>query len=307
MRRALMLAGLVLVVTLGLLWATGALAGLADWLQGAQRAAQERLAGAIRALRRGDPGALAAFWGLCLAYGVLHAAGPGHGKLVIGGYGVARRVPVGRLAGLAVASSLAQAAVAVALVYGVVLVLGLERGRVEGAADDWVTPFGHAMIAALGVWLVWRGARGLRGGAGPAEGHGHDHGHAHDHGHGHVHGPGCGHAHGPSVEAVARVTGWRDAALLVGGIAMRPCSGALFVLVVTWQLGIALAGIAGAFAIGLGTALVTVGVALLAVWAREGALAGLGGGRVARAMPVLELAAGAALALAALGLLWQSL
>jgi ABC-type nickel/cobalt efflux system permease component RcnA len=106
---------------------------------------------------------------------------------------------------------------------------------------------------------------------------------------------------------VARVTGWRDAALLVGGIAMRPCSGALFVLVVTWQLGIALAGIAGALAIGLGTALVTVGVALLAVWAREGALAGLGGGRVARAMPVLELAAGAALALAALGLLWQSL
>ena len=40
---------------------------------------------------------------------------------------------------------------------------------------------------------------------------------------------------------------------------------------------------------------------------REGALAGLGGGRVARALPVLELVAGAALAVAALGLLVQSL
>ena len=58
---------------------------------------------------------------------------------------------------------------------------------------------------------------------------------------------------------------------------------------------------------GIGTALVTVGVALMAVWAREGALAGLGGGRVARALPVLELVAGAALAVAALGLLVRSL
>lgn len=295
MRRGVMLAGLALVVALGMLWAVGALSGLAAWLEAAQRAAQERLAGAIRALRRGEPGALAAFWGLCLAYGVLHAAGPGHGKLVIGGYGVARRVPVGRLAGLAVVSSLAQAAVAVALVYGLFAVLGLERGRVEGAAEDWVTPIGHAMIAALGLWLVWRGLRGIS-----RLGHNHDHPV-------HVHGPDCKHAHGPSLEAVAGVQGWRDALLLVAGIAMRPCSGALFVLIVTWQLGIALAGIAGAFAIGIGTALVTVGVALMAVWAREGALAGLGGGRVARALPVLELVAGAALAVAALGLLVRSL
>ena len=301
MRRAVALAGLGLVVVLGGLWLTGGLDGLARGLEAAQRATQERLAGAIRALRGGEPGALAAFWGICLAYGVLHAAGPGHGKLVIGGYGVARRVPVARLAGLAVASSLAQAAVAVALVYALVAALGLARGAVEGTAEAWLTPVGHAMIAGLGLWLVWRGARGLRPAASHAHGHGHGHDHSHDHGHGH--GACCGHGHGPSVEEVARVTGWRDAALLVGGIAMRPCSGALFVLVLTWQLGIALAGVVGAFVMGLGTALVTVGVAAMAVWAREGALAGLGGGRLARAVPVLELTVGAAIAVAALGLL----
>lgn len=293
MRRGLGLAGLALLLVLLLLWLAGALDGLALWLEAAQRATQERLAGAIRALRGGEPGALAAFWGVCLAYGVLHAAGPGHGKLVIGGYGVARRVPVGRLAGLALLSSLAQAAVAVALVYALVAALGLARGAVEGTAEDWLTPMGHAMIAGLGLWLVLRGVRGLK----------HDHGH--DHGHEHEHGPGCGHAHGPSVAEVERVTGWRDAALLVAGIAIRPCSGALFVLVLTWQLGIAPAGVIGAFVMGLGTALVTVAVALMAVWAREGALAGLGGGRVARVLPLLELTLGTAIALAALMLLWR--
>jgi nickel/cobalt transporter (NicO) family protein len=180
------------------------------------------------------------------------------------------------------------------------------------------------MIAALGLWLVWRGVRGLQRqghtpayvGQGhdhtPAHGeHGHDHTHAHgghDHDHSsHVHGPQCDHAHGPTLEEVENISGWRDGVALVVGIAMRPCSGALFVLILTWQLGIAAAGIIGAFVMGLGTGLVTVTVALMAVWAREGVFASLGGGRVARAVPVLELLAGGVIALAALGLFWQAL
>lgn len=307
MRRAVSLAVLVLVL-LGLaLWAIGALGPVAAALQEAQRAAQERLAGAIRALRGGEPGALAAFWAVCFGYGVLHAAGPGHGKMLIGGYGVARRVPVGRLAGLALASSLAQAAVAVGLVYAALAVLGLTRTAVEGAAEDWVTPVGHAMILGLGLWLVWRGFRGMQAEA-ASHGHGHQHEHHHDHHHhDHVHGPHCTHAHGPSVAEVERVGSFRDGLALVAGIAMRPCSGALFVLVLTWQLGIALAGVAGAFVMGLGTALVTVGAALVAVWAREGALSGLGSATVARAMPVAQLVIGAVIAAAAGGLLVQSL
>ena len=320
MRRTLMLTGVVLVAGLGLLWLTGALDGLARWLAVAQRGAQDQLAGAIRALRAGEAGALGAFWAICFGYGVLHAAGPGHGKLIIGGYGVARQVPVGRLAGLALASSLAQAAVAVGLVYAAVALLGLTRQAVEGAADRWMAPASHAMIAGLGLWLVWRGVRGLRR-ANKAttakvghDTHGHGHGddtHRHDHHHGHhdhdAHCATCGHAHGPTLEEVSRLTGWRDAVALVAGIALRPCTGALFVLILTWQLGIAAAGIVGAFVMGLGTALVTVAVAGLAVWAREGALQGLGGNRIPRALPVVELAFGALIATTALWLLAQSL
>jgi nickel/cobalt transporter (NicO) family protein len=322
MRRTLMLVGLALVAGLGVLWFTGALDGLARSLALAQRGAQEQLAGAIRALRAGEAGALGAFWAICFGYGVLHAAGPGHGKLIIGGYGVARQVPVGRLAGLALASSLAQAAVAVGLVYALVAVLGLTRGAVETAAEDWVTPVGHAMIAGLGLWLVWRGIGGLRrmaaadrlshGSVAASVGHGHaghdhhhDHGHDHHHDH-HVHGPDCGHAHGPTIEQAAGVRSFRDGLALVAGIALRPCSGALFVLILTWQLGIAMVGVVGAFVMGLGTATVTIAVAVMAVWAREGAFAALPQGRVGRAIPVVELALGGVIAVAALGLLAQS-
>ena len=305
MRRTLMLAGLGVALALAALWLTGALDWVAGAVQAGQRAAQERLAGAIRALRAGQPGALLAFWGLCLTYGVLHASGPGHGKLVIGGYGLARRVPVARLAGLALAASLAQALVAIALVYALLAVLGLTRVGVEGVAERWVTPVGHAMIAGLGLWLVWRGVRGLSRTAQVDAAGGHDHGHDHDpH---HVHGPECTHAHGPTLDQVEAVGGWRDAAALIAGIALRPCSGALFVLIITFQFGIALAGVVGALVMGLGTALVTVAVALMAVWAREGALTGLGLGRFTGALPVIELGVGAVIAIAATGLLIGSL
>ncbi len=106
---------------------------------------------------------------------------------------------------------------------------------------------------------------------------------------------------------VEGLTGWRDTALLIGGIAMRPCTGALFLLILTWQIGIGAAGVAGAFAMGLGVAAVTMAVAVMAVWAREGAFSALSGGVVARALPVVEVLAGALIAAVALGLLWQAL
>lgn len=106
---------------------------------------------------------------------------------------------------------------------------------------------------------------------------------------------------------MASVHRFRDGLALVAGIALRPCSGALFVLVLTWQLGIALAGVIGAVVMGLGTATVTVAVALMAVWAREGAFAALPQGRIGRAIPLVELALGLVIAGAALGLLVRSI
>lgn len=295
---AFALAGLAVALVLAALWGFGWLEPVARWAAGQQRAVQEGLAVAVRALRAGQPGAWSALLAVCFAYGFFHAVGPGHGKAVIGGYGLARRVRLVPLAGLALASSLAQALVAVVLVAGGAFVLGWTRVRMEGFAETAMVPVSHGLIAGLGLWLVWRGARGLWAGrrvTEVAQEHEHHH-HSHED-------CGCGHAHGPSVEQVAQVTSARDAALLIGAIALRPCSGALFLLILTFAMGIGWAGVAGTFAMGLGTASVTILVAGLAVWAREGAFATLPGAGLARVLPGVELVAGAVIAALSLALL----
>lgn len=317
MRRALTLLGAVVALVLALLWLTGGLAALEAAVLSGQRAAQEALAGAVRRIRAGEAGALAGLLGISFAYGVLHAAGPGHGKLLIGGYGMGRRVPVAALSGLALVSSLAQAAVAVALVYAGVAVLGWTRQQTQGAAEGWLSLAGTLAIAGVGLWLMLRGLRGIlrqsRGAGdhghaghdhhGHSHDHGHDHHHHHDHDHDAAHCAHCGHAHAPTIEQVQALTGWRDGLALVAGIAMRPCTGALFLLILTWQIGIGAAGIAGAFAMGLGVASVTVAVAMMSVWAREGAVAALAGGLAAHLLPLVETAAGAVILAVALVLL----
>ncbi len=309
MQRVVMLVGLVVAVGLALVWGLGGLEALGRWAAEAQRALQAPLAGAVRAVKAGEPAAWAGLVSVCFLYGLAHAAGPGHGKFLIGGYGVARRVRLVPLAAVALASSLAQAAVAVVLVYAGVLVLGWTRERMVGLAEGALAAASWAAMAGIGLWLVWRGARGVWRGRAGQEGDHHHHHHHHHHGHDHHHDDaqggacGCGHAHGPTVAEVAQLTGWRDTMALITGVALRPCSGALFLLILTFQLGIGAAGVAGAFAMGLGVAVVTIGVAVLAVWSREGALAEMGEARIWRALPMLELVAGAVIAALALGML----
>ena len=326
--RVLALCGLALGLGLAVLWASGALDPLARWAAAEQRAVQEALARAVQALRQGAPGAWGALLAVCFAYGFFHAVGPGHGKAVIGGYGMARRVRLRALVGLALLSSLAQAAVAVLLVAGGAFVLGWTRPRMEEVAETALTPLSYALVAGLGLWLIWRGARGVMrpSGAGmaqerpahdPTQHAGHHHGGHHHAGHHHGHAPshdhaggeacGCGHAHGPTVAQVAEVASLRDAVLLVAAIALRPCSGALFLLILTFAMGIGWAGVAGTFAMGLGTAAVTVLVAGLSVWAREGALAALPGAGLARVLPGVEMVAGAVIAAVSVMLLAGSL
>ena len=205
-----------------LLWLFG-LGGMdliSHWAALQQREAQTALAAGLRAVRAGEPGAWITLMGVCASYGFFHAAGPGHGKLLIGGYGAAARVTALRLSTLAVISSLAQALTAIMLVGAGALVLGWSRARMTDTAEQVLAPASYGAIAMVGVWLAWRGLRRVRSvrAAAPVAEDGTCHS--------------CGHAHGPSVDQVAEsdlVAGCccdcrigRDAALYGGSFLADP-------------------------------------------------------------------------------------
>jgi nickel/cobalt exporter len=336
MRTLILVAVLASLLAGATFWALGGDRVLLAWAMEGQRAAQGGMGRALAALRTGDPSAVVPLLSVCFIYGFFHSVGPGHGKVLIGGYGAARAVGPWKLSAVALASSLAQGATAVLLVGVGVWVLNWSREAMTGLAERLLQPLGFAAIALIGVWLAYRGVREMSrrpasdavpGGGGPIISRrtggksadvpseklevfgaaGHDPGrdrnpdpdHAHDHDH--DHGPSCGHAHAPSPGAVAGATSPRELLALIGAVAIRPCTGAIFLLVLTAQMGVFVWGVAGTLAMALGTASVTITVALAAVLLREGALAGLSA-RAGRVQPVLEIAVGLAIAWIGTGL-----
>ena len=302
MRRALILTCLAAGLA-GLTYlAVGGLDQVTLWAQAAQRGFQDQMALGLRALRAGEPGALVAFWALCFAYGFVHAVGPGHGKFLLGAYGAGSQVPLGRMAGIGLISSLAQGVSAIALVYAGVLIFDASREALQLAGDIWLERASLIAIALIGLWLMSRAARkALRQTlatpvAVTVSGQGQDQGHSHC--------ETCGHRHGPDMHEVAEAKDWRDMALLVGAIAIRPCTGALFVLILTWRMGLIWQGMVAVLVMALGTAAVTIAVALTAVMAREGAMGwaqGLGRARIFG--PALEALAGLFILFVALNML----
>lgn len=175
------------------LWGSGGADLVMRWASATQRDVQNAMAASLRALRAGDAGAVLTLWTLCFGYGFVHAAGPGHGKLVIGGYGVGARVTARRLSVLAVVSSLMQAVTAIVVVYAAIYLFGWGREQMTGVADNIMAPLSYALITGVGLWLLLRGLRSavrLRQASVASQDHAHAHGTCET----------CGHAHAPTPE-----------------------------------------------------------------------------------------------------------
>ena len=249
-------------------------------------------------------------------YGVLHAAGPGHGKLILSTYLLSQPEKVKKSIGLAILSSLTQGLVAIALVYGLFFVFGL-AARDTKIAVAWSERLAFVLVVIIGLVLIWRGMKvAFRQTKSEAHHHHHsgdDLGHAHHHHHHHINDDGvcttCGHAHMPTNKQVDEATDWRTTLGVIFSIGLRPCTGAVLVLIFAHYAGVAWAGVLAVIAMSVGTAITVSALAITSVGARNFALKLLGtssgwGERISAAVAILG---GGFLALTGLGLYLSSM
>jgi nickel/cobalt transporter (NicO) family protein len=320
----LMLITSALVISLSEAWAQAGpfgvgdgqpASGIAGWLLAKQATFYRALAGLIRAAKTNG----SAYWGLMgisFAYGIFHAAGPGHGKAVISSYLLANEETWRRGIVLSFASALLQAVTAVAIVAIAALLIGA-TAKMMGDTVRVIEIVSYALITLVGLRLLWVKGRGFlravhdlsaksaaTAATAPAASdrphdtseaaahcrhdhhagaehshHGHDHAHGHAHGHGHTHDHDhardaegsalpWGHAHGPEPQELAGPGGWQRGLSAIVAVGLRPCSGAILVLVFALAQGLFWAGIASTFVMGLGTAITVAAIATLAVAAK---------------------------------------
>jgi nickel/cobalt transporter (NicO) family protein len=247
-------AGLMLVAVLLLLASAdaggaGLLHGLFALVNGLQRELYRSLATAVRNANSATSiWPLLVLYGISLLYGVLHAVGPGHGKAVISSYLVASRSRIVKGVILSFAASLVQAVSAVAMVGVLALAFGLTRIEID-TGSQWLEQASYGTIVLIGLWMLvsaWRGGM-------------------HRHSHHHAHHPELG-------EAPRNATSTRQYAAILLATGMRPCTGAVLVLLFALAQGMFVTGVVAAFVMALGTAITISALAALAVLSRHASL-----------------------------------
>ncbi len=243
------------------------------WILAKQAEFYRMLSGTIRAAKA-DGSAAYTLLGISFVYGVFHAAGPGHGKAVISSYLVANDETWRRGVVLSFASAILQALTAIAIV-GIAAALLGATAKMMGDTVRIIEMVSYALIILIGLRLFWvKGRAFLKLFRPQSHGH-HDNQHYHHHGHSHDHhhdhgeeASAWGHAHAPEPRELTGKHWLRRGLAAIVAVGLRPCSGAIIVLVFALAQGLFWIGVASTFAMGLGTAITVAAVATLAVSAR---------------------------------------
>ena len=280
--------------------------GLTGWIFAEQAAFYRSLSGFIRASKE-DGAAMWELFGISFVYGVFHAAGPGHGKAVISSYLVANEETWRRGIALSFVSAAIQSVVAIVVVAIAAVLLGA-TAKTIGLTVHLVEIISYALVILIGLRLLyvkgrsflvacreltWRqtpelafaaahaakplsaatlqssgqrpGAMAMRAGQCQVDGcTAHVHGfHCHDY-----HESAWGHAHGPEPTMLAGAGGWRRGLAAVVAVGLRPCSGAIIVLIFALAQDLFWTGVGATLIMGLGTAATVAAIATVAVSAR---------------------------------------
>jgi len=278
----------------------GAFGGIFGWVLRTQQSLQRDLATSVKGLK-GDHAMTGAFMlaALSFIYGVVHAVGPGHGKTIISSYVVANEETVRRGVIISFIAAGLQALTAIALV-GILAFALNASGMQINAWSNQLETVSYALIALVGAWLLttqlivifrrWQESRAEAPSGKAAHDHHHvhaehhhhhhhihdrvhDHRHDHDrdhHGHHHAEGKACHHI--VDARELAGPFSWRKILAVVFSVGIRPCTGAILVLVFALTQGMFWAGVAATLAMAIGTAITVAVLATLALGSREIAL-----------------------------------
>lgn len=266
--RSIAIAALILVV-IGLLYRYVPWNQFLVWVLKTQAQLHRQLATTLRVVSQGGWSAAWPLIGISLLYGVFHAAGPGHGKAVITTYLGTSRTLLRRGIMLSIASSLMQGVVAILLVELLARLLGYSLRHTQQAATQ-LENISFAFVIALGAILALRSARklyqhwkrpkpvskglfttGRKMQSYCAE---------------------CGGAHQLNQSHLSQPLTWRTAIPIIMAIGLRPCTGAILVLLGAYSLDLRWVGIAAVVAMSIGTALTVSVLAIITVSFKQLAL-----------------------------------
>ncbi|PMO05520.1 hypothetical protein BCT19_13705 [Vibrio splendidus] len=239
--------------------------------------------------------------GFSFIYGMLHSLGPGHGKVIVSTYLATHPTKAKASLVLTVVSAFLQALVAILLVS--VLLWGFSASmRVVNDKANMFVSLSFALVAVVGALICWKALKNIYStmrkpqptlrvkaitplatgtassvpvrtpmalrssisapspiigatSAMPAADHTHtDHSHADC---------GCGHQHVADPEAINKASTFREYAGIIVTIGIRPCTGAIMVLLFANMVGLYWMGVLSAFAMAVGTALTTSLIAMM--------------------------------------------
>lgn len=221
-----------------------------------QREVNQQMSGLLKAVAENPTKAGGSLLAFSFLYGVLHALGPGHGKIVIATWLATHPSRLKSSIGLTLASSLLQGGVAIALVVVVLSLLRLPARQLH-ISSFWLEKGSYALVGVLGLLLCWRALKKLRALLHKPQFR------AFTPHHEHTANCGCGHQHLPTQAQLQNGDDWRARLMVVLSMGMRPCSGAIMVLLFSKVMGVFGWGMLSALAMAAGTSLTISSLALL--------------------------------------------
>ena len=269
-----------------------------QWAADKQSSFYSTINGSLRALK--SEGSIFAAWSLLVlgfGYGVFHAAGPGHGKVIISSWLLATENDLKRGLSVAFLSSMFQALTAIVVV-SVLLLLVASVGSVVRDVTSTLESASFAMIAVLGFYMIWLALRSWIRRPKPSSDFKYEIVNQHFDV-GHVHDENCGHSHAPEPQSLrGEDWSWTKALSLAFAIGLRPCTGAILVLLTANALGLYWVGIASTLAMGFGVFLTVGIIAAITVYGKSFALRMARGNdkRLGLAVSCLRVLGGAVLA-----------